>query len=321
MSKKILLSLVVVVAASAVVFGATTAFFSDTETSTGNVFTAGSIDLKVDSEQHYNGNVCELNEAGSWVWTGNNPYPVPGTACDGSWAETDLGAHTFFKFADLKPGDSGENTISLHVYDNDAWGRVLFNMLDNNENDCTEPEGDEEMGGPLDDITGDPTSGCDSPEGELLSAMGSGFEMWLDQGSSPGFQCNNPANPETSGAGCDADEEEGNNVWDDEDDEPEVNLSTTVNLKDVLSNAWENGEWDDGEFNCEDDASNDGHNSYDECHGLASDGRMVGSTTYYFGFAWELPLSTNNSVQTDSLGGDLGFEVEQHRNNPSPSWD
>ena len=51
--KKIYLSLVVVVAATAVVVGATTAFFSDTETSTGNVFTAGSIDLKVDSDCHY----------------------------------------------------------------------------------------------------------------------------------------------------------------------------------------------------------------------------------------------------------------------------
>ena len=47
--KKIILSLSVIAVAAAVVVGATTAFFSDTETSTGNTFTAGSIDLKIDN--------------------------------------------------------------------------------------------------------------------------------------------------------------------------------------------------------------------------------------------------------------------------------
>lgn len=43
----------------AVVAGATAAFYNDTETSTGNVFTAGSIDLKVDhTYAEYNGEVC-----------------------------------------------------------------------------------------------------------------------------------------------------------------------------------------------------------------------------------------------------------------------
>jgi len=39
----------------AVVAGATGAFFSDTETSTGNTFAAGEIDLTVDSTAHYAG--------------------------------------------------------------------------------------------------------------------------------------------------------------------------------------------------------------------------------------------------------------------------
>ena len=42
----------VVAAVSAVVLGATTAFYSDTETSTGNTFTAGAIDLTVDNESY-----------------------------------------------------------------------------------------------------------------------------------------------------------------------------------------------------------------------------------------------------------------------------
>ena len=35
--------------------GATGAFFSDTETSTGNTFAAGAIDLGVDNTSYYNG--------------------------------------------------------------------------------------------------------------------------------------------------------------------------------------------------------------------------------------------------------------------------
>lgn len=48
--KKILISLSIIAAAAAVVIGATTAYFSDTETSTGNTFTAGVIDISVDGE-------------------------------------------------------------------------------------------------------------------------------------------------------------------------------------------------------------------------------------------------------------------------------
>jgi predicted ribosomally synthesized peptide with SipW-like signal peptide len=47
--KRILLSLIVLgTAASAIILG-TSAFFSDTETSSGNTFTAGALDLKADS--------------------------------------------------------------------------------------------------------------------------------------------------------------------------------------------------------------------------------------------------------------------------------
>ena len=63
----------------------------------------------------------------------------------------------------------------------------------------------------------------------------------------------------------------------------------------------------------------DGYTNYDSCHGLAEDGRMVESTTYYFGLAWELPLNeTLNDAQTDQYSADMTFQVEQHRNNPNP---
>ncbi len=58
--KRIISSGVMLVALLALVAGGTGAFFSDTETSTGNVFTAGSIDLKVDhTKAYYNGEPCQ----------------------------------------------------------------------------------------------------------------------------------------------------------------------------------------------------------------------------------------------------------------------
>lgn len=48
MNKKILVSLSVIAAVAAIVVGGTIAYFSDTETSTGNTFTAGTIDISLD---------------------------------------------------------------------------------------------------------------------------------------------------------------------------------------------------------------------------------------------------------------------------------
>jgi len=58
--KKIILSLSGIAVVAALVIASTGALFSDTETSTGNIFTAGSIDLKVDhTKQTYNGVDCK----------------------------------------------------------------------------------------------------------------------------------------------------------------------------------------------------------------------------------------------------------------------
>lgn len=333
-----------IAAVAAVVVGATTAYFSDTETSTGNTFTAGSLDLKIDSEQHYNGNVCKLNDQGSWIWVGNNPYPVPETPCDGSWAEADLGAHKFFNFSDLKPGDWGENTISLHVYNNDAWGNMQIKFSKNLDNTCTEPENSV-------DAT---CSDAEPMPGELLSNMT--FKTWLDQGRIPGFQCGEvtPRIPR-----CPSDPWEGDNVWQDQpwieqnpDEEnpwsmPEPTIPTEMVAMDlsggrVLDSAGNPVSPGDPDFDrasffdvfVELDTAlmgltkgdepvclptDDGHHDYGRCHGIAWDGRLVGSVTYYVGWAWHLPKEVGNNVQTDSVMGDMTFKVEQHRNNPSPT--
>jgi hypothetical protein len=88
------------------VVGATGAFFSDTELSSGNTFAAGALDLKVDNHSYYNGNECKEVTPGVFQWAGNALFPVPGTPCDVSWNLTDLTVQKFFDFLDLKPGDA-----------------------------------------------------------------------------------------------------------------------------------------------------------------------------------------------------------------------
>ena len=69
MFRNILLSLIVIGAVGgAAAYGGTGAFFNDTETSTGNTFAAGAIDLKVDNTSYYNANKCTEVTPGVWQW-------------------------------------------------------------------------------------------------------------------------------------------------------------------------------------------------------------------------------------------------------------
>jgi hypothetical protein len=150
--KKILLSVLSIGIVATVAVYASQAFFSDKETSTGNRFSAGAIDLKIDYTGYYNTKVGE-----------GNPLV--------HWDLKDLVAEKFFDFADVKPGDFGEGTLSFHVYNNPAWACVSVKNLTNNENGCTEPEGLPE---------GTDTT-CDNPglgQGELASHLY--FTAWED---------------------------------------------------------------------------------------------------------------------------------------------
>ncbi|MFC1649190.1 TasA family protein [Patescibacteria group bacterium] len=158
--KKILRSTFVIAVAALLMVGATRAYFSDTETSENNRFVAGAIDLTIDSEAHYNGLVC-LDPGDGYVWTNRDaleldPYmaSLVGLPCTGSWEATDLDGERFFDYEDLKPGDMGENTISMHVYDNDAYMCVYIeDMLDGEIPPMTEPE--EEAGDNPADLVGE----------------------------------------------------------------------------------------------------------------------------------------------------------------------
>ncbi len=174
--KKIIMSLGMIVFAGALVAGGTGAFFSDTETSTGNVFTAGAIDLKVDAQAHYAGLICT---AGVWVienvQNGTTRPDLVGDACDGTWAQTDLGiTHKFFNIGDIKPGDEGENTISLHVDNNDAWMCADVAITSNDDVSTVEPE----LG------AGDVANASSTFDGELAQNLE--FVAWNDSSTATG---------------------------------------------------------------------------------------------------------------------------------------
>jgi predicted ribosomally synthesized peptide with SipW-like signal peptide len=84
MNKKILISLSVIAAVAALAIGGTIAYFSDTETSTGNTFTAGTIDISVDNMNPWTGQFKLEDMKPSYVDyinfeiqnTGSDPNPV-----------------------------------------------------------------------------------------------------------------------------------------------------------------------------------------------------------------------------------------------------
>lgn len=102
--KKILLSVLIISLVGAVAIGATGAYFSDTETSTGNTFTAGTIDLA-------------LNDA--------NPYP--GTA--------------LVTLSDIKPSQNLDSiTLKLtNVGQNDGNLTINFSYTEKDKWTGTEP--------------------------------------------------------------------------------------------------------------------------------------------------------------------------------------
>lgn len=157
-------------------FYATGAFFSDTETSTGNTFQAGAIDLKIDNECHYNGQVCKLiPDTDTYVWYTAEGQPTD-EPCSCTWTLKDLNGEAIFNFTDIKPGDDGEDTISIHVDSNPAWVCAELYNIASLDNSCNEPETDAE---PACDPVG---------EGELLANLF--FDVWMDNGAE-NHQCNN----------------------------------------------------------------------------------------------------------------------------------
>lgn len=158
MNRKILMSVGAIAFVAALSISATGAFFSDTEKSTGNTFTAGEIDLKIDNTSYgFDWNNPDIaNPKGDWIKNNFN-----------TWEMSDLTNQLFFRFDDLKPGDYGEDTISLHVQ-NDAWACMDIKLTGAPENVINGPE----------TKIGDVTDGANG--GELQNYLH--FAFWRDDG-------------------------------------------------------------------------------------------------------------------------------------------
>lgn len=267
---RIALSLILIVGAGGAIVNGTSAYFSDTESSTGNTFTAGAIDLTIDNESYYLG------------------LPNAGT----SWTATDLTDEKFFDFNDLKPGDWGEDTISIHVATNDAYMCANVTLTSNEENSINEPEG----------VDGDTTDGVG--EGELAGLVN--FAWWADDGDNV-FEGDEtlldpigPIGSLTMGeafplALADSDE----NIW-------------TGNGGPILGNqpyyigkAWCFGTMSEAPleplaYEGPDVDNNNSGNVTPEDGGFSCDGSGL-----------------DNKSQTDSLTADISFEAVQARNNPN----
>ena len=252
----------IAIVAGALAAGGTGAFFSDAERSAGNSFTAGAIDLKIDNESYYNG---ILNASTTW-------------------SLADLTIQKFFDFPDLKPGDVGEDTISLHVETNDAYLCANVKLTSNDDNGLTEPE-----------ALVDPTDG--PGQGELASQVN--FVWWADDGDnvlendekviSEGPIGALGLNGSTTVVLADS----GDNIWTGEPG-PVPGAETLY-----IGKAWCFGDITQAPYEQDGQGADSPRTPANSTGGISCDGSKQ-----------------NNSTQSDSLTADVTFTAIQARNNP-----
>ena len=164
--RKLLAGLGAVGVASAGAGLGTTAYFNDTESFEGNTLTAGELDLKLDYKSTYLGGPGRLDDvvdmgypdaedlgAGRYLLD-QTPSPADMQAWEDLVMEDDFDFCSpeadeylvngdgipVFTLDDVKPGDSGEVTISLHICDNPAYLYLAGEITENAENGQSEPE-------------------------------------------------------------------------------------------------------------------------------------------------------------------------------------
>jgi predicted ribosomally synthesized peptide with SipW-like signal peptide len=169
---RILLSVGTLVFVGALALGATGAFFSDSETSSGNTLAAGAIDLGIDNESYYNG---VFNEGTSWKLSFDLDKCRENPDQQDDDPNDDFLPCYFFDFDDLKPGDYGEDTISIHVNNNESWLCADVTLTKNDDNTCTEPENDADA---EDGACQEPND--DDADGDLAQELN--FLWWADDG-------------------------------------------------------------------------------------------------------------------------------------------
>jgi hypothetical protein len=206
--------------------------------------------------------------------------------------ETDLDGDTyrFFDFDDLKPGDYGEDTISLHVNDNNAFLCADVTLTSNEENGINEPEGE-----------ADQTSG--PGEGELADLVQ--FLWWADDGdnvleegedliSDPGAIGSLPLGEPFPLALADSDE----NIWTGEGGP--VDGGETYHI----GKAWCFGDIGSDPLPQSDYSGPDADNDDDGTAGDPGDGGVTCDGA-----------SLGNESQTDTLTADISFDAVQARHN------
>ncbi|MFD1598417.1 vWA domain-containing protein [Halobellus rarus] len=153
----------------------TSAFFSDEEEFADNTLQAGTLDLKLDYKATYLGGpgrldavramgypdaeeIIEDDESTGRYLLAQAPSPadmqewedlVQGEQFDFCSPEADEYLENgdgipMFTISDVKPGDSGEVTVSIHICDNPGYLRMVGELTGNDENGQTEPEIDAE---------------------------------------------------------------------------------------------------------------------------------------------------------------------------------
>jgi predicted ribosomally synthesized peptide with SipW-like signal peptide len=266
----------------------TTALFSDEESFEDNQLTAGTLDLKVDWQQTYDGpNGLEyVNAYPDEDGDGRQDEVRTRTAiadANPGWSDDEVESEFRSQFADLsedfseplvslddvKPGDSGEVTFSFHLFDNPGYIWLLGDVRANEENGQPEPEV-----GALGDV-GPAT-------GELLDAIDA--VVWYD---------------------------DGNNVRDDTETLVTERTETTSSSVAVSK----------ADATVVEGTLREVLEQLEEGAPLTADPTaedrvcFPNSTTRHVGFAWEVPASVGNEIQTDSVEFDLGVYAEQCRNN------
>jgi hypothetical protein len=259
--KKILSSLLIIGIVGALAVGLSSGFFSDTETSQDNNFTSGIFDLLIDNTSYYNGEES------------------PNT----TWTLDDLDGHLFFNFLDIKPGDEGEDTVSIHINNNDAWACYEIEITKNDDISCTANE-----------LVDDPT--CNEVDqalfdGDLADQLE--FFFWVDDGDNvfeeieqndillqakvselPGTIIGTLADSDENLFGIEGDPLEGTETY-------------------FIGKAWCFGELTPNPV------TGDLGQDPTVDSGILCDGSGL-----------------DNSAQTDQIMGDISFYAEQYRNNP-----
>ncbi len=109
--KKIIFSLGIIGIVSAIVIGGTIAYFSDTETSSGNTFITGTLDLKVDDNDDPNvvhvtlSNMKPGDDSGYYKWVLKNVGSLPGilSVTFGTMNDQENGINTPESIAEAEP--------------------------------------------------------------------------------------------------------------------------------------------------------------------------------------------------------------------------